>query len=114
MICGGQDRCVLRYLNSAGMDLNWARIKLRENENQLSSQYDKRPLNSVIILRKRRHISERYYFGRSTRKHIEVEDGGREGGGAFLQGKIFWSGYQWQKLGMAKIGTACDFLPFTT
>ena len=60
----------LRYLNSAGMNLNWSRIKLREKENQLSSRYDRGPLNSVIISRKHHNISERYDFG--TRKHIEV------------------------------------------
>ena len=53
----------MRYLNSAGMNLNWARIKLREKENQLSSWYDRGPLNSVIIFRKRHNISERYDFG---------------------------------------------------
>ena len=30
----------LRYLNSAGINLNWARTNLGEKENQLSSQYD--------------------------------------------------------------------------
>ena len=69
------------------MNLNWARIKLREKENQLSSRYDRGPLNSIIILWKRHNISERYYFG--MRKHIEVEYWGREGrGGAILQGTI--------------------------
>ncbi len=29
----------LRYLNSSGMNLNWARINLREKEKQLSFQY---------------------------------------------------------------------------
>jgi hypothetical protein len=29
----------LQYLNSSGMNLNWARINLREKEKQLSSQY---------------------------------------------------------------------------
>ncbi len=65
------------------MNLNWARIKLREKENQLSSRYDRGPLNSVIILQKRHYILERYYFG--TRKHIEVKDGGREGGVQFFE-----------------------------
>ena len=60
----------LRYLNSVGMNLNWARIKLREKENQLSSWYDRGPSNSVIVFRKRHNISERYDFG--TRKNIEV------------------------------------------
>ena len=52
------------------MNLNWARIKLRVKENQLSSRYDRGPLNSVIIFRKHHNILERYYFG--TRKNIEV------------------------------------------
>jgi hypothetical protein len=60
------------------MNLNWARKKFRGKENQLSSQNDRGPLNGVIILWKRHNISERYYFG--ARKHIEVKDGGREGG----------------------------------
>ena len=60
---------------------------VREKENQLSSRYDRGPLNSVIILRKRHNISERYYFG--TRKHIEVKDGGREGGGEIGSGLFF-------------------------
>ncbi len=50
------------------MNLNWARIKLREKENQLSSWYDRGQLYSVIIFRKRRNILERY----DTRKHVEV------------------------------------------
>ena len=54
---------LIKDLNSAGMNLNWARIKLREKENQLSSWYDRGPLNSVIIFRKRHNISERYDFG---------------------------------------------------
>ena len=33
----------LGYLNSAGMNLNWARIKLREKENQLSSDMTEDP-----------------------------------------------------------------------
>ncbi len=63
------------------MNLNLARIKLREKETQLSCRYDRGPLNSVIILWKRHNISERYYVG--TRKHIEVTDGGKEGGGGY-------------------------------
>ena len=71
----------LQYLNSAGMNLNWARIKLREKENQLSSWYDRGPLNSVIILWKHHNILERFYFG--TRKHISKSKmgEGRQGGG---------------------------------
>jgi hypothetical protein len=53
------------------MNLNLVRIKLREKEYQLSSRYDRGPLNSVIILQKRHNISERYDFG--TRKHIESD-----------------------------------------
>ena len=56
----------LRYLNSAGMNLNWVRIKLREKENQLSSGYDKGPLDSVIILWKCHDISERYWSDPKT------------------------------------------------
>ena len=41
----------LRYLNSAGINLNWVRTNLREKEKQLSSQYDKY-FGRVIIFRK--------------------------------------------------------------
>ena len=44
-------------------------------------------LNRVIILWKHYNISERYYFG--MRKHIEVEDGGREGGVQFFAVHFF-------------------------
>ncbi len=53
------------------MNLNLARIKLIEKEYQLSSRYDRGPLNSVIIFCKRHNISERYDFG--TRKHVESD-----------------------------------------
>jgi hypothetical protein len=53
------------------MNLNLARIKLREKEYQLSSRYDRGPLNIVIIFRKRHNISERYDF--DTRKHVESD-----------------------------------------
>ena len=86
---GFLDRWYLQYLNSAGMNLNGVRIKLREKENQLSSRYDRGPLNSVIILRKRHNISERYLFG--TRKHLKLKMGGRKGGGVRLGGvRFFW------------------------
>ena len=68
------------------MNLNLARIKLREKETQLSCRYDRGALNSVIILWKRHNISERYYVG--TRKHIEVTDGGKEGGGGVRLGLV--------------------------
>jgi len=48
----------LRYLNSAGINLNWARTNLGEKEKQLSSQYDSDHLRAsqyfgrVIIFRK--------------------------------------------------------------
>ncbi len=41
----------LRYLNSAGISLNWRRTNLRKKEKQLSSQYDKYS-KRVIIFRK--------------------------------------------------------------
>ena len=53
----------LRYLNSAGINLNWTRTNLRKKEKQLSSQDD-------ILFLTSHNISERYYF--YTRKHIEV------------------------------------------
>jgi len=52
--------------------------KIEREREPIIFSYDRGPLNSVIILRKRHNISERYYFG--TRKHFEVEYGGREGG----------------------------------
>jgi hypothetical protein len=48
----------LRYLNSAGINLNWARKNLGEKEKQVSSQYDSDHLRAsqyfgrVIIFRK--------------------------------------------------------------
>ena len=42
----------LRYFNSAGINLNWARTNLREKEKKLSSQYDSN------------HLRTSQYFGR--------------------------------------------------
>ena len=42
----------LRYLNSAGINLNWAITNLGEKEKQLSSQYDSD------------HLRASHYFGR--------------------------------------------------
>ena len=48
----------LRYLNSAGINLNWARTNLGEKEKKISSQYDGDHLRAsqyfgrVIIFRK--------------------------------------------------------------
>jgi hypothetical protein len=49
-------------LNSAGVNLNWARTKLGEKEKQLSSQYDSDHLKRVAIFWKSHDIPERYYF----------------------------------------------------
>ncbi len=49
----------LRYLNSAGINLNWARTNLGEKEKQLSSQYNSYHFKAslsfgrVIIFRKK-------------------------------------------------------------
>ncbi len=53
----------LRYLNSARMDLNWARTNLRKKEKKLPSHYDKNHRTASLYIRN-------FYF--CTRKHIEV------------------------------------------
>ncbi len=74
------DHCLSAIFEFSGNEFEFGENKIeRERENQLFSRYDRGPLNSVIKVWKRHNICERYYFG--MRKHIEVEDGGREGGG---------------------------------
>ena len=40
----------LRYLNSVGVNLNWARTNLGEKEKQLSSQYDSDHLTALPLV----------------------------------------------------------------
>ena len=58
--------CILR-VESAGINLNWARTNLREKEKIIFSIWQ-RPFKSIIIFRKSHNILERNYF--CTRKHI--------------------------------------------
>ena len=90
------DHCLSAIFEFSGNEFEFGENKIeRERENQLFSRYDRGPLNSVIKVWKRHNICERYYFG--MRKHIEVEDGGREGGGAILRGTIFLVRLAFQK-----------------
>ena len=85
---GFLDRCVSAMFEFSGNEFELGENKIEREREPIIFSYDRGPLNSVIILRKRHNISERYYFG--TRKHFEVEDGGREGGRVRLRLRGFW------------------------